>query len=330
MYLRIDTYNKRLLHVGRVKRIQPDEVFFAIPGIANYALSNYGRLHRKTPEGAWHKVPIEKNICDCYSVWIEEDSNYRMIPVVNLMKRVFFPNEKGKLYKLNGKEKYPYHIKNLVFDKTQGENELLLFTDRPIVDWLAGKYNGMYVRATNEGFKRRNPQYKNTIMSEEWKKHPDICKQYLLDISYYHPENLDVDKDLVSFGTVDEYKAGNVILLPSRINNMITYRNGELGYGIREKILKNGDKRYTFSFPIRTDQSERGNLTFDNYEEALVMARQKRYEFYHNVVEEEWELGCMPEYILDLLESLAEGTRTGNVKLREPSEEILKNMGVIG
>lgn len=68
-------------------------------------------------------------------------------------------------------------------------------------------------------------------------------------------------------------------------------------------------------------------MTFDNYAECLNAARQKRWEYIHWIVEKEWELGYLPEYILELMETLASETIRGNVKLLEPSDETLQILG---
>lgn len=318
--MEIDTYSKRILILNRVKRIEKSEVFFEVPGHKDYALSNFGRLHKRTETGAWHSVPMEEHgMIDCYEV------DGKTVPVLTLMKIVFFYGLDVSLTKSRGM--YPYKLEDIKVNDSKEKNRLLLFTDRGINEWLDVKYRGIYIRATSPAFKIQNPQYENTTMSEEWRMNPNKCKQYLLDISYYYPTPLEVDKDLPSFGVIDEYREGNVVLLPKYINNMFTKRNSQYGYGIKQKITQNGDIRYTFTYPRYADSTERASMTFDNYAECLNAARQKRWEYIHWIVEKEWELGYLPEYILELMETLASETIRGNVKLLEPSDETLQILG---
>lgn len=319
--MEIDTYDKRILVLNRVKRVEKSEVFFEVPGHENYALSNFGRLHKKTETGAWHRVPIEEDgMVECYKI------GEKNIPVLSLLKRVFFRGLDVHLKESRGK--YPYKLEDIKINNSKEKNELLLFTDGGINEWLDVKYRGMYIRATSPAFKKQNPQYANTTMSEEWRMNPNECKQYLLDISYYYPRELEVDKDLPSYGKIDEYRKGNVILLPKHINNMFIKRKSQYGYGIKQLIDKSDNIKYKFTYPKRADSTDRATAIFDNYAECLNAARKKRWEYINWVIEDEWELGYMPAYILDMMEDLANKTIEGKVKLLEPSDEALRIMGV--
>lgn len=230
-----------------------------MPRHKDYALSNFGRLYKRTDAGAWHRVPMEEyGMRDCYDV------DGKTVPVLTLIKRVFFYGMDVCLNK--SKKKYPYKLEDIKINNSTEKNELLLFTDESINEWVNKKYRGIYIRSTSPAFKAQNPQYKNTTMSDEWKTNPNECKQYLLDISYYYPIPLEVDKDLPSFGRIDEYREGNVILLPKYINNMLIKRNSQYGYGIKQKITQKGDIHYTFTYPRYADNTERASMTFDNYE----------------------------------------------------------------
>lgn len=321
----VDTDILKKIYIPRVKRIANDEIFFQVPNATWYAISNYGRFYERLMKGVWH-IQHPKN--GEVEIVYDDIGTVQRVGILEIIRQTFFFDAPGELLNLNQDGDAPYDIRKIVYAENKIENEIIWFMDKPILDWLHSAYQGMKTRATNQRYKKRFPIYKDTTMSIDWIKHSSHCKQYLLDISYYYPERLEVDKDLASFGEVDEYKEGNVVLLPSYINGMVTYRPGKLGYGIQQIKLNNGDFKYYFTSPVDVTQSVRETLRFDTYEEALTMARKKRFELYHRVVENEWEAGYLPEYILGLLEELADGTLKGTVKLKEPTEEVLRQMGI--
>lgn len=317
----IDTDNKRIMILNRVKRLDKKEVFFQIPGHEHYTLSSYGRVHKQMETKAWHVIPLIQNgLIDYYEI------DGKMYTVLSLIKQVFFAGIDVNLKKAEGQ--YPYQLENIIVNESSEKNELLLFTENGINEWLDSKYLGIWNRSMNPGYKARNPQHKDTTISDDWRMNPNHCKQYLLDMSYYYPEPLDVDKDLISFGTVNEYREGNILLLPKYINIAITRRYSKFGYGIQQKILDNGDFRYYHSYPVDIHANTQKSITCADYLECLEFARQKRFEHIHDIVEFEWQQGYLPEYILELLEELADGTKSGKIKLREPDDETLKKMGV--
>lgn len=317
----IDTRNKRILNLHRVKRLENTEVFFEVPGHQDYAFSTLGRLHKKNDK-SWHRVKMENNgICDYYVI------DGKNITVLSLIKKVFFTGLNVYLQESNGK--YPYALENINVNNLNEKNELLTFIDGDIKKWLYLKYRGIWIRACSPAFKKLNPQYKNTTISEHWLLYPEDCKQYLLDHSYYYPEPLEVDKDLVSHGTIDEYREGNVILLPKYINHMFIKKKSQFGYGIKQTITQNGDVHYSIpSSYKKNNRYDRSRLTFDNYQECLHAARKKRFDYINEIIEREWEYDYLPYYILDLLEDIAHKTLEGKVKLLEPSDEMLKILGV--
>ena len=319
----INTDNLRISLPHKVKRIDKKEVFFQIPGHKRYLLSNYGRLCQMTDTGAWHIQHMEQdNLIDFYEI------DGKRYPILALIKCVFFNGMDVNLEKSNNQN--PYMIEDIIVNHSKEEkNELLLFTKKGINEWLDDKYTGIVRKATNLGYKAKNPQYKNTTMSEDWLKNSDHCKQYLLDMKYYYPEELDVDKDLISFGTINEYREGNVLLLPGYINRTITRGYSKLGYGISQNTLQDGKFSYSHVYYIDIFSKEQVSRTFSNYFECLEFARQKKFEQLHNIVEYEWEQGFLPEYILELLEQLADGIKSGTIKLREPSDEVLKEMEML-
>lgn len=321
----IDTDYLRKLYIPHIKRVAKDEVFFRVPNASWYAISNYGRFYGRSIKGAWH-IQHPKN--GKVEIVYDDSNEIREVDILELIRQTFFGNAPGELLNLNTDRNTQFDIKKIVYAGNETENQIIWFTDKPILDWLHTEYYGMRTRATNPKVKKMFPVYEKTTMSKDWLKHSNHCKQYLLDISYYYPQPLEVDKDLISCGEVDEYREGNVILLPNYINNMVTYRPGKYGYGIQPINLSDGTVKYYFTAPRDITQSDRESLRFDTYEETLIAARKKRYELYHRVVENEWEAGYLPEYILGLLEELADGTLKGIVKLKEPTDEILKQMGV--
>ncbi len=70
-------------------------------------------------------------------------------------------------------------------------------------------------------------------------------------------------------------------------------------------------------------------MACDTYIEALRAGRNRKANYIRKVVADEREKGYMPEYILEAMEKWANRCELGLVKMWEPSEEILEEMGVI-
>lgn len=305
--MEIDTSFLREIYVDRVKRINCDEHFFGIPGASDYAFSTYRRLYERQPEGNWKHAKKGNSIENCYYIRFDNENQYRLVTTKQLTWYVFFPDEE----------------KITLEDELFLGHKLLHIIEEPINEWLDKKYWGMRSRATNKKTKERQPAYLNTTMSEDWLLHPSHCKQHLLDISYYYPGTLEVDKDIETGGKVNEYHEGNINLLPTYINNIITSGDSELGYGIRKDTLKNGHAVY--GVPYQRLNQKPTTLKCYDYFEALQLAREKRYEYIQQIVEFEYDNGFVPIHILDRLEAIACDTLDGTCKLREPDIDKVKN-----
>lgn len=318
----IDTQDLRLRYVADVKKKNYDEFWVEIPGASNFAISNYLRVHEQIEDSRWHKAAKAKKACilsDVFMIRFDGESQYRKVSLDKLVRMSFMKNADGLLIDKSPMLDYS-NLKYLVLNENEDENEILKFHDGNINDWLDSKFNNMRTRATNKKFKMRKPEYLYTTIADDWLNHPRHAKQYLLDISYYYPKQLEVDKDLLSLGEIDEYRPGNVILLPTYINNLSEKRVSKYGYGIRYQDV---------FFVVRTfDYFSRKHSTkkYKSYEDALQAARDARASHIHSIVEDEWNAGYLPEYILCKLEEMAELTREGKCKLREPDQETIKKI----
>lgn len=308
------------IFVPHVPRINKYEFFFPIPDVSGYAITNYGRVFEQNFGGAWSEVKPKDGLVD---IIYDGEFLYELktLPIETLMSNVFFDG--AEVINLNKKNDLPFDIKNIVLKDDPHPNRLVWYGFNPSRDWLNKAYNGMVERATNKNFKRRFPHYAKTTMSKSWLLHGDRCKRHLLSISYSYPEHLEVDKDLMSFGEINEYKEGNICLLPQYLNNMCTSRKSEYGYGISKKKLSDEAFKYIFTSYIADTTSGRATRTFNTHEEALIAARKERYQILKDAVDYERDEGYIPSYILERLEALAEGTLDGSIKLREPTDEVI-------
>ena len=355
----IDTKKLKELHVGGVPLVADDERFYSIKSARNYACSNYGRLYRKTFRDTYNKVPmLYVNGNEAYSILFDDAKSEKIISVRKLLAMVFYPSEKGiylycrnwnpfdkkrwnveNLSVLTGKDEIVEAILSKLEHRTpsykdfNGDNG---FINQPqpkerINKVLHDKYWNMRSRATNLKVKQRQPQYKDTTIDEEWLNNPESFRKWYMEHLYYYPGNLSVDKDILSFGTTNKYCPKYVAIVPTYINNIFTGDSrSKLCYSIQEKERADGTKYFLLPATAYRFKGETlKQVVCDTYVEALQAGRNRKASYIRKVVAYERENGYMPEYILKTMEKWANRCELGLVKLWEPNEETLKEMGVI-
>lgn len=357
--MQIDVSDLTELHVGRVPLLTDDERFYSIPNAKNYACSNYGRLYRKTDEGGYNKVPmLYVNGNEAYSISFDDTKTEKIISIRKLLAMVFYPSERGiYLYCRNWNpfDEKRWNVENLNVLRSKDEIvEAILsklehrtptyedfncdngFQNQPqtkerINKVLHQKYWNMRSRATNIKVKQRQPQYQDTTISNGWLNNPESFYSWYMKHTYYYPGNLSVDKDILSFGTTNKYSSEYVTIVPIYINNIFTGDSrSKLGYSIQEKERADGTKYFLLPATAYRFKGETlKQVACDTYIEALRAGRNRKANYIRKVVADEREKGYIPEYILVAMEKWANRCELGLVKMWEPSEETLKEMGVI-
>ena len=130
--MKIDAKKLHELHVGRVKLVAPDERFYEVDGAIDYALSTYGRLYKKEPDGGWHKVPMKYIRQECYE--IVTCNGHRTVPVNKLMAEVFFPDEEWVYL-------YNPNLCSIDADRWNIENLYLLTSRDELVEVIQARSN---------------------------------------------------------------------------------------------------------------------------------------------------------------------------------------------
>ncbi len=357
--MQIDAKNLKEIHVGNVPLVADDERFYAIQNARKYACSNYGRLYRKTVKDRYNKVPmLYVNGNEAYSILFDNAKAEKIISIRKLLAMVFYPSDRGiylycgnwnpfdakrwnveKLDVLRGKDEIMEAILSKMEHRSPSYKDFNTnngFLNQPqskerINKVLHQKYWNMRSRATNIKVKQRQPQYQDTTISNEWLNNPESFYSWYMEHTYYYPGNLSVDKDILSFGTTNKYSAEYVAIVPIYINNIFTGDSrSRLGYSIQEKERADGTKYFLLPATAYRFKGETlKQVACDTYTEALRAGRNRKADYIRKVIADEREKGYMPEYILDAMEKWANRCELGLVKLWEPSEETLEEMGVI-
>lgn len=340
MIINID-YNKlKKIYVKGVRHIAEDEVFYAVPNACKYAFSNYSRLYEYTcdelSKQRWHEVEYKYSFrfhSDAYNI-VFDNNEQKNVSVNWLIKTVFMlpPNTFLELKNFS-KEKNRYALNNIyVFSKSEFTSFILARCNRKEKDiswvdneidlpisvtnlqrFLSNAYDGMMRRGSNESYKRHNPQYNNTTICSEWYKHPDVVKRYILDNIYYYPNcTLIMDKDLMTFGEGNEYAPGKAIPLPKHLNTIFRRSN-------RYRITRKRSGLYDVA----------GFGEYNSYEEALQAARNLKSHYLLSVANDEEQKGYLPDFMIAQIRQWAYKCRNGDIKIWEPSEEILKEKGAM-
>ncbi len=338
------------VYLKSVKKIATDEHFYSIQNAPNYVLSTYGRLF-KLLENGHHKIIKSQYLHgdEAYRIQFSNAVTEKTILICNLMAKVFFPEE--KVFRLYNPHFADYNKRWKVEDlkivrtrdeyikilcaKMAGENIQLegnsfagrwnLPKNETVQNALKVLYRNMKTRATNTKYKERNPQYKNSTMSQEWLENPSAFKAYWLEKVYYYPGKLTLDKDIMGFGNTNHYAAGLVIPVPVYINNIFIRGTSKLGYSISEETRKDGTKYY--KVPMNTsvfENDEKKNIICSTYNEALQAARKKKANYIRKIVAKERDMGYIPNYILSVMEQWAELCEAGQIKIWEPKHQSVK------
>lgn len=345
--MKIEVKNQKEAYVYKVPLIAEDERFFFVPGASDYALSTYGRLYKKVSDGKWERQKIFYSNADSYKILYDFATEEKTETIESLVKQVFFTGKEifkiynpdynpedekrwdiKKLYALSRQE-YMYVLQCKMKHKKPELEEKPIITylyTLPIRSKLQSLYSGMKTRACNVKYKKRFPRYQNVIMCDDWKKNPTHAKEYILSRWYYYPEQLVMDKDLMTLGMGNCYAPDFTVPLPYKYNNIFCESNSELGYGIQQKTRINGNVYYIVPGSMFKDTK---SIICDTYEDALKAARQRKATYIRSIIEEEKHLGYMPLYILEKMEVWAAKCEAGELLAWEPRINVLEKMGVI-
>lgn len=347
----IDTKQLSEVVLPRIELIADDERFYLMPNAEGYALSNYARLYKQVAEKSWHKVPMTYQREECYEV------DGSIIPVHVLMEKTFFPNKKkiylycsdfsscnskrwnvSGLFAIENKEdlievlraKMEHREPKIHESKKKHVLVGSVKYDKPIYKALKQKYYNMRSRATNQKVKNRYPNYMDTTIADEWIEDPQKFYQHILSNQYAYPGKLCIDKDLLRFGETNRYAPENVVLLPVYLNNIFTKDTSKLGYCIQKKVRDDGSTRFVVPQTAYVIQGEKQyDLSFERYIDALIAARKRKAAYIRKIVDAERQAGYIPCYILKAMTKWADRCELGLIKIWEPSESVLKEMGVI-
>lgn len=356
--------NFRMRYVSKVKPVAVDEDFFFINGAANYALSTYGRLYRNNPDDhTWKRVKerFDGRLGEyCYDV-INDAGEPRTIPVEKLISLVFLPDHPSyhllypnirdhsprrwdlrKAYLLTGKTDMVEYIDarcngrviTLPEDQLHIEfkNRYMSSKGKSLRYELYRLRRNMINRATNQLYKLTHKQYRNTTIAEEWISNSADCISYIMSQLYYYPEGRLVwDKDILGFGIANRYAPGLATFVPDYINSIFTSATGKYGgYSIQKNKHKDGTIVWYIPGQAmkRTGQQPLEGIICRTFEEALIAGRKRKAGYIRDVVSYERERGYMPEPIMDAMEKWADGVEAGKLKMFEPSEAVLRKMGI--
>lgn len=335
--MKIDARKLKEVIPKKARRKFINERFYAVPNATGYSLSDYGRLYY----GNKKVKPIFKKGIGLYPVYYKINFDDKEEPedvrIDKLIAMVFRPNEEiyclvnpkwgesGKwcvkdLYVIKSKEEMVEYIKS----KTEGieanysgakeEHRIVNRNEytRPIALIIAKTYISMKYRAG------RWKNYKDVSVSEKW----DTCDPFYLwylENNYYYPEPLELDKDLMTFGTGKIYSPETCCLLPRRLNIFFSSNYGGIGVNITIRKRRKREQVYRVL----------GKKIHRNYFDALKHTREERAKQIREIVKEEREKGYMPEYLINKMSKWADLTEIGLIQMWEPEIETLMKRGVI-
>lgn len=354
--MKIDATKLREMYLQNIKLIAKDERFYQVPFANKYVISTYGRLFEKTADYFYKPVKVKyKNKKEYYEILLNDQEEISKISVSKLLGDVFFDGiQIFRLYPRISAYKRRWRIEDLIIVESREQwNEILLakmerrkpnisenltkhrFVGRWIPDSkksvpkaLNIMYTSMRTRAMNPNFKALKKQYANTTLSDEWKESPAAFKQYWLDHQYYYPGKISVDKDIMGFGNTNHYAKNLVIEIPIYINDIFTRGTSRLGYCITPQTKKNGDIYYKIPSSAYYFEKREDNIFCNSYIEALKAGRKKKADYIRKIVKKEKESGFIPQHILNTMSTWADLCENGQIKMWEPSEDVLKEMGV--
>lgn len=349
--------SKRLKEVTlcKVKVLAPDEHFYTVPNASRYALSTYGRLYETTSKGRHKKVEtLYIRDGEAYKICFDGTPMPEIITIRRLMAMVFFPDQPGiylvnpkctaqqnrwrldDLHVLHGKDDVVEYIlsklerRDATYSNDRKGNTFVNRADfdKSLRSTISNYYWGMYSRATNSKLKKRHPQYKDTTIDPALTL--DAFIEWYIANWYHYPGKLSIDKDILGFGRTNCYKLGLIAIVPQYINNIFTEATSQLGYCIKEQTRTNGEKYYKIpSNAFILDGKRQKDIFCDTYIAALHAGRKRKADYIRAIVAKEKSAGYMPMHILKAMEKWANLCELGLVRMWEPSEKTLVEMGVI-
>lgn len=357
--MKIDAQKLHELYLCNVKPIAKDERFYAVPNAKKYAISTYGRAFKVSTDRKYDKLKVVyKKGEEAYCILYDDATEEKTVPISKLLSTVFFPDL--QVFRLYNPKLYPHKRRwkiedlHIIESKDQLIETFLAKMNRRVLQcpeelrnhifigrWNPPKnqniqkalnrlYASLKTRATNQKQKIWHPQYSSTTISEEWAKNPELFKQYWLDVQYYHPEKMSVDKDILGFGNTNHYAKGLVIPIPVYINDIFTRNTSKLGYCIIKQKRKDGSEYYKIPQNAYTFNGEyEENIYCDSYADALKSGRKRKADYVRKVVDKERQAGYIPEYILEAMEKWAVLCEAGKISIWEPSDEIKKEMNIV-
>lgn len=345
-------------------RLKDEEHFYAIPTASNYVLSDHATLLRKGDDGKYLRIPMfysTELFCDAYTMHFDGEDTPRTVSVRKLLAMVFYPDLTSVfLYnpRFCATAENRWYIKDLHVLTTREQivetflakiehrqpnydDQLKGATfinriDKPDISfkkYLQRTCANMIDRATNPKTKAAKPQYLETTIDPEIIEDKTTFFEWALGSYYDYPgADLQIDKDLLSFGELNRYSLKHMCFLPNYINKIFRkLKNGDnLGYGIRQIQSKN-----KVSYRVCTDKKVPGSdnsskfKTVDTYAEALHLGRKAQAEYIRKVVAKERADGYIPAHILDTMCTWANMCELGLTRIWEPSAETLSKMGVV-
>lgn len=325
-----------------------DEHYYQVPGASNYYISDYGTLRRQNAKGRYRKVKLffsTKLASEAYRIKYDGEDHFRIVSVSCLMRTTFYPNESyiylsnprynpfskdrwfiGNLHPLTNRElivesimakiehrepQYPETYKGATFINR------IRYGTTPFREYIEHKRSNIISRSCNPNVKKKCPQYRDTTVDPEIVNNPEAFKEWMLSNYYEYDEPLQIDKDILSFGETNCYSLDTMALVPARINYLFRQPSGDLGFGIRKRTTKGS---VTYRVGIHQDSNFRYDY-YEDYEEALKVARQDRAKHIRTIVAEEQAKGLMPEHILACMEEWAVRCENGLVKMWEPRND---------
>ena len=346
--MKIDARKLKEVYLPKAKKIANDERFYSVPDADGYSLSDYGRLLYGSKWVPVVYVSGEGIYCEYYNIKFNNNLYAGLIRRDHLIALTFRPGEKidllinpnitdektrlrvQNLHVVNGKSEIVNYIQSKIDGvlptyagaKEEHKIENRQEYSKKINRVIEESYFAAKTRATNQKFKKRNPQYADVTMCGEWLNSMEPFAEWFFANDYYYPQPLEVDKDLLAFGIGKIYSPKTCCRLPAKIN--LLFRSKPNKYGSRIFPKKKKDGSYVFIF-----NGFKKKISFYNYLDALKYTRKDKAEQIRKAVKEEREKGYMPEYLLEKMSQWADLTEMGLIKMWEPDMKKLIEEGII-
>ena len=224
--MKIDARKLKEVYLPKAKKIANDERFYSVPDADGYSLSDYGRLLYGSKWVPVVYISGEGIYCEYYTIKFNNNLYAGLIRRDHLIALTFRPGEKidllinpnitdektrwrvQNLHVINGKSEIVNYIQSKIDGVTPtyaGAKEEHKIENRQeyskkINRVIEESYFAAKTRATNQKFKKRNPQYADVTMCGEWLNSMEPFAEWFFTNDYYYPQPLEVDKDLLTFG----------------------------------------------------------------------------------------------------------------------------------